>query len=232
MADAEGGGEAAPVAVLFARKNSHYKTIEGCDVYDEERDALTWRGGVPGVFHPPCRMWSQLSHFVKTGSSRERELALWSVDMARRFGGVVEHPYNSRLWEAAGCGSYGVRDEFGGVLVPMMQRWFGHRAEKKTCLYVVGPVPVLPWAEVGGGVPVEKMGRAERERTPFELALFLVDLARRCGRSGPALRLEAVELAGNLHHATLEPFHVCLDAGGGANGRDRRAQRGAQGGHD
>jgi hypothetical protein len=34
------------VAVLFARADSIYKTLAGCDVWDEARDALKWLGGV------------------------------------------------------------------------------------------------------------------------------------------------------------------------------------------
>ena len=43
------------VAVLFARADSIYKTLPGCDVYDIKRDARTWPGGCPVVAHPPCR---------------------------------------------------------------------------------------------------------------------------------------------------------------------------------
>ncbi|WP_255347922.1 hypothetical protein [Xanthomonas sp. NCPPB 1128] len=34
------------VAVLFARADSVYKTLPGCDVYDMERDARTFAGGM------------------------------------------------------------------------------------------------------------------------------------------------------------------------------------------
>jgi hypothetical protein len=45
------------VAVLFARADSIYKTLAGCDVWDEARDALKWPGGAPIIAHPPCRAW-------------------------------------------------------------------------------------------------------------------------------------------------------------------------------
>lgn len=166
------------VAALFVRADNHYSGL-GVDCYDIDRDALTWPGGVPGIFHPPCRSWGQLSHMAKPREG-ERELALWSMAMVRRYGGVVEHPYSSRLWTAAGCGSFGVRDQFGGVLVPIMQSWFGHRAPKKTCLYIVGPVLPIEVSDRQATCVVERMGRAERERTPFALAQWLVNLARHC----------------------------------------------------
>lgn len=167
------------VAALFVRSDNHYAAL-GCDCYDIDRDALTWPGGVPGIFHPPCRSWGQLSHFAKPRDG-ERELALWSMAMVRRFGGVLEHPYSSRLWRESGCGSFGIRDHHGGVLVPVMQSWFGHRAPKKTCLYIVGPVPHIEPVEVDATSTIESMGRAERERTPAAFAQWLVDLARQCG---------------------------------------------------
>lgn len=167
------------VAALFVRSDNHYAAL-GVDCYDIERDALTWRGGAPGIFHPPCRAWGQLSHMAKPRAG-ERELALWSMAMARRWGGVVEHPYASRLWRAANCASFGVRDQFGGVLVPVRQRWFGHRAQKKTCLYIVGPVPDLTWCQDAPAITtVARMCKAERERTPKAFASWLVDLARAC----------------------------------------------------
>lgn len=43
------------VAVLFARQDSHYKSIAGVDVWDIDRDARKWPGGMPVVAHPPCR---------------------------------------------------------------------------------------------------------------------------------------------------------------------------------
>ena len=167
------------IAALFVRKENHYAAL-GCDCYDQDRDALNWPGGVPGIYHPPCRSWGQLAHFAKPRPG-ERELALWSMKNVRRFGGVLEHPYASRLWRESGCLSFGVRDDHCGILFPVYQSWFGHRAAKKSCLYVVGALPVFPeYAAPVSAVSVEHMGRAERERTPAALASWLVKLASRC----------------------------------------------------
>jgi len=171
------------VAALFVRKTSHYKLMPGVDSYDAKRDALTWPGGVPGVFHPPCRGWGRLRHMSKHPQT-ELELARWSMRQVRKFGGVVEHPSSSLLWKEFQCLSFGIRDDFGGVLVPVLQSWWGHRAPKNTCLYIVGadlsrcffPVDGAP----GPSGLVENMCRAERERTPPEFAQWLVDLAKSC----------------------------------------------------
>lgn len=172
------------VAALFVRPTSHYKSMPGVDAYDFRRDALTWRGGCPGVFHPPCRGWGKLRGMSKHPQT-ELELARWSMRMVREFGGVVEHPASSGLWRDSDCLGYGIRDDFGGVLIPVFQSWFGHRAAKITALYMVGcEVPSLfdisRMAKSCATVPVEKMCRAERERTPPEFAEWLVNLAASC----------------------------------------------------
>lgn len=166
------------VAALFVRPDSHYKAFDDVDAYDFERDALTWPGGCPAVFHPPCRAWGKYKAVAKPRDG-ERELALWSMHMVRRFGGVLEHPVSSGLWSESACLSPGLRDRFGGVLITLNQGDFGHRAPKATGLYLVGcPVPELPFELCSASHSVELMGRAERERTPEQFASLLVHLAR------------------------------------------------------
>lgn len=128
------------VAVLFARGDSHYKTIAGCDVWDIERDARKWPGGAPVVAHPPCRAWGQFSFFAKPRED-EKELAPWAIEQIRKNGGVLEHPSGSKLWPALGLPENGQRDQYGGWTLPIHQHWWGHRAEKKTKLYIVGCEP-------------------------------------------------------------------------------------------
>lgn len=169
------------VAALFVRPDSHYKAMPGVDAYDKNRDATSWPGGVPGVYHPPCRAWGRYKHWAKPRPG-ERELALWSMEKVRRFGGVIEHPATSELWKEAGCISPGVRDQFGGVLLFVDQCDFGHRAQKRTGLYVVGcnEFPEIPYGAGKVVNTIENMGRAERERTPEQFAHWLIELARKC----------------------------------------------------
>jgi hypothetical protein len=185
------------VAVLFARSDSTYKALPGCDVYDAERDARTWQGGAPIVAHPPCRSWGGLRHRAKPRED-ERDLALFAVDMVREWGGVLEHPARSTLWLYRCMPAPGVRDWWGGWTLPIVQSWWGHRAEKATWLYIVGcaplDVPTMPLnlgraprvvSQRTGkrkGMPGWRPGMrtAEREATPPALAEWLCQLARRC----------------------------------------------------
>lgn len=193
-----------PVAVLFARADSFYKTLPGVDVWDIDRDARKWPGGCPVVAHPPCRAWGRLSHMAKPRPD-EMDLARWAVAQVRQWGGVLEHPSGSKLWGDQGLPPPGKRDKWGGHTVPIDQNWFGHRARKSTLLYVVGCAPadmplmpiVLGTAPCIIGTPGRFNGKrlkrgdqgwrpevthAEREHTPPELAIWLVELARRCAR--------------------------------------------------
>jgi len=139
---------ACRVAVLFARADSNYKAMPECDVYDIERDARTFTGGMPVVAHPPCRAWGSFRAIAKPRPG-EKELALFAIEQVRTFGGVLEHPKGSTLWPTAGLPAPGRRDAFGGWTLPIFQNWFGHRAEKATLLYIVGcepaDVPPLPF---------------------------------------------------------------------------------------
>lgn len=83
----------------------------------------------------------------------------------------------------------------GSGTLPVHQHWWGHRAEKKTRLYIVGcepkDIPAMPLridepthviGDVGrsGKGKRPEVSKAEREHTPPAFAHWLVELARRC----------------------------------------------------
>jgi hypothetical protein len=127
-------------AALFVRKDSSYKKRDVFDTWDIDRDALKFDGNEPVVCHPPCRAWGRLSHMATRVREGEPELALWSIDLIRSNGGILEHPKGSRLF-----GKYlpnvGEIDEFGGFTILIDQYDFGHVAHKKTNLYFCGLTP-------------------------------------------------------------------------------------------
>lgn len=197
-----------PVAALFVRADSIYKTMPGVDAWDIDRDARNWPGGCPVVAHPPCRGWGRLSYFAKPAPG-ELDLGPWAVEQVRRWGGVLEHPKDSKLWAAAGLPLPGQVDARGGWTLPISQHWWGHRAEKMTWLYILGllprDLPEIPMRmgdathviaqsrnrRKDGSRPRKSTGdprftgwrpevsKAEREHTPPPLAEWLVELARR-----------------------------------------------------
>lgn len=184
------------VAVLFARADSVYKTLPGTDVYDIDRDARTWPGGAPVVAHPPCRAWASLRFHAKPRDG-EKDLAHFAVAQVRKWGGVLEHPLRSTLWTVAGLPEPGQRDAWGGWTLIVHQNWFGHRAQKATRLYVVGcepsEIPLMPmtlgeathtvglWSGRNRATCRPSIAKHEYESTPPpDLAVWLIELARRC----------------------------------------------------
>ncbi len=196
------------VAVLFARADSVYKTLPGVDVWDEARDARKWPGGCAVVAHPPCTRWSMINGVVLSRYPHKAEEFAWgndggtfafALEQVREFGGVLEHPAGSRAWQHFGLPRRGrMPDRFGGWTAEIKQCDWGHRAEKRTWLYIVGAhpdeLPPMPSPRAHSAVvvrmpectTVEIMGKAEREHTPLELAAWLVELARRCKVKEPA----------------------------------------------
>lgn len=163
------------VAVLFARQDSTYKTLPGVDVFDIDRDARTFQGGMPVVAHPPCRAWGRLRAFANPRPD-EMNLARLAVALVREFGGVLEHPADSHAWGWFGlkkpprAGRWVRADEFGGWTCYVEQGHYGHMARKGTWLYAVGTaLPELKW------------GRAPQRIHPRALELHGYEKARRIG---------------------------------------------------
>ncbi len=177
------------VAVLFARSDSIYKSMSVCDVFDMERDALTFYGGKPVVAHPPCRAWGRLRKFARPRFG-EKDLALFAVDSVINNGGVLEHPAASSLFRYAGLPGPGQRNK-KGFTIQVSQHWFGHKAEKSTWLFISGieprevrPAPLVfaePEYVIAQNTKSVKrkkeVSKADRERTPPQFADFLIDIA-------------------------------------------------------
>lgn len=172
--------------IFFVRKNSIYKTLSN-DCYDAERNALTYTGKKPGVYHPPCRLFSKLKG-LSTAPESEKELAYWSINQIRKYGGVLEHPYHSSLFKEMNI-KPGLIDSYGGFCISINQSWFGHKCEKKTMLYICGisyaelpPMP-LNFNAIEYVITTSKKNkqykeasRKMREATPVELAIYLIKI--------------------------------------------------------
>lgn len=179
------------IPVLFARTDSAYKQYPCFDVYDINRDARNFNGHEAVIAHPPCRAWGMLAHMAKPRPD-EKELAIFSVDLVRKNGGVVEHPYGSRLWKHFDIPdvSNGV-DSFGGYTITIDQWDFGHVARKKTKLYICGLSPIMlpefppkregtPTRSIAGNVKgTVRCTQYQREYTPDALMFFMKEICDR-----------------------------------------------------
>ena len=173
------------------------------ECYDAERDAKKYNGPLPVVAHPPCGPWGMLRHLSKY---QDADCGPRAVEQVRAYGGVLEHPHGSKLYEHCGLPKPGQPpDAWGGFSVEVCQVDWGHVARKRTWLYVVGcrptdlppnPAPREPTHWTSGG-RVHRPGRSDsglvpsgikicsaeqRRRTPIAFAEFLLTIAEKCSR--------------------------------------------------
>lgn len=173
-------------ALYIDTQRGPYPDLIGPDqCWGIERDAGLYAGPWPVVAHPPCGPWGQLRQFC---TLQDRQCAIDAVHLVRRWGGVLEHPKGSLLWQemhlpGPGC----LPDKWGGLTIEIDQCRWGHRAEKMTWLYIVGattlpPVPpaqrptavIRPKSNGSGAVHVPK---SQRHLTPLAFAQWLIQIA-------------------------------------------------------
>lgn len=196
------------VAALYIDPRGPYPKMEGVDCWDETRDARLYDGPHPVVAHPPCGAWGNLRHLATVSATDDaRSCGPIAVDQVRRWGGVLEQPRGSKLWERCGLPLPGqFPDGHGGISIEVSQVDWGHVARKKTWLYLVQcaapatfPPPRKPTHWVSGGRLHERKGSGgvvppgikvcsaqQRRRTPPAFAEWLVALARSARQRGVA----------------------------------------------
>lgn len=199
---------AANIAALYVAPDSIYKRLLGDKwCWDEHRDATKYPGHAPVICHPPCADYSLLSYLHKRNQARAA-LAVQAIRQVRQYGGVLEHPAHSRLWQECGLpppGALALPDEYGGWTLEVAQYDYGHSARKMTWLYIVGIAknnippqpprrsgkPITLWQSARTGsqaylrwmAQIREMGdaisRRKRFATPPDFADWLIQLARR-----------------------------------------------------
>ena len=168
------------IAALYVETGGVYYGLDDVDPWDETRDARWYCGPHPVVAHPPCQRWGRFYH----GSPRKpHQFKLGddggcfaaALDMVRRYGGVLEHPADSRAWPAFAIPSPPrsggwIRAANGGWTCYVEQGFYGATARKPTWLYANGcDLPQLRW------------GRGEQRLDPVVLERHGYAVARRRG---------------------------------------------------
>lgn len=185
------------------------KLLGAAQCWDQKRDALAYMGPHAVVAHPPCGPWGWLRRNFKGGEQAKLH-GRFAADCVQRFGGVLEQPESSKLWDDRGLpypDDGFPPDEFGGFSLEVLQVDWGHRCRKHTWLYVVckgdaiklrdelsveadarrGTGTVTHW--IGGSrknpkgaiPPGIKAASAEmRRKTPVPFAQWLISIAERC----------------------------------------------------
>ena len=195
--------EAVTIAALYVDvRRGPYAHIPGVECWGVEKDADDYPGPHQVVAHPPCGHWGRY-HQKAWDDGHNGPIA---VGFVRTYGGVLEHPVNSKLWTACDMPKPGhPPDIWGGWTLTVVQRDWGHRADKPTWLYIVGctagdlperpphtpPVVAPPTPGKTRGI-LERLSKTQRHLTPPAFAAWLVEVARRCRPPG---------LPGNLRPA-------------------------------
>ena len=186
------------VAALYIDPRGPYPSMPGVDCWDEARDARKYDGPHPVVAHPPCQLWVNFAalNFKRYGCAHNLPANdggkfAHALACVRAFGGVLEHPAESRAWGAfclpapRGFGWARLRpDEW---VCEVWQSAYGHKAQKRTWLFYSGqdtPAQGLldrPEGshQVGWFDRIKPtLGKREASATPPLFAEYLVRLAR------------------------------------------------------
>lgn len=151
------------IAALYVATGGAYFGLPGVDPWDEARDAREYRGPFPVVAHPPCQRWGkfwagQPLWIKRTGERKikgdDNGCFASSLDSARLWGGVIEHPWGSHAWSHFGLnvpprsGGWVAADNHGGWTCCVEQGRYGHYARKPTLLLAYKTdLPELRWGE-------------------------------------------------------------------------------------
>lgn len=169
------------IAALYVDATGCYAGLPGVDAWCEARDARRYSGPHPVVAHPPCKRWGKFwhgstakPHQFRLGEDQGTFAA--ALTAVRNYGGVLEHPADSRAWKFFGLrpptrgAGWQQADEFGGSTCYVEQGHYGHFSLKKTWLYAVGvDLPELNWTE------------GEQRLHPIALERYGYEKARRIG---------------------------------------------------
>lgn len=167
------------IAALYVEPGGCYYGLDNVDPWPEERDARKYAGPHPVVAHPPCQRWGRFWH-GSTRKPHQYELGddggcfAAALDSVRRWGGVLEHPADSRAWEHFGLyrpdrgEGWTAYDVFGGRSCYVEQSHYGHSSRKPTWLYAARVAfPALIWTRAPQQLPqwmIDRYGYAKARR--------------------------------------------------------------------
>jgi hypothetical protein len=196
-----------PVAALFVETNGAYFGLPDVDPWDMGRDARTYPGPWPVVAHPPCQRWGkfwagQPGVIARTGIRKikgdDDGCFAAALAAAQRWGGVVEHPWQSAAWPHFGLntpprsGGWVNADFDGGWTCCVEQGRFGHYARKPTLLLVYG-VPLDELESLAWGKSAPRYDPAVIERIGLARAKRRGKMATRGGGTDSAPRIGTPE---------------------------------------
>jgi hypothetical protein len=194
------------VSALYVDPRGPYPKLVA-DWWDEKRDARNYAGPNPVVAHPPCQLWGKFApiNFKRWGGEHNRPgndggCFEHAVRALHAFGGVIEHPAESKAWAAHFLGEpKGIgwaKHPLGGWSCEIWQSAYGHRAKKRTWLFYMGKSEPFDgnWKREPGTHQIgyhdqrgpernkPTVGKREASESPLSFAKFLLELAAHARR--------------------------------------------------
>lgn len=195
------------VAALFVERDGAYYGLPDVDPWDKERDAREYRGPHPVVAHPPCKRWGRYATGAPNKPNQYRVgedggCFATALNAVRNYGGVLEHPKDSKAWSYYGIQppppateGWARSDAYRGWTCCVDQSHYGHFANKPTWLYAVDvELPSLIWH------------KGEQRIDERALELHGYEKARRIGK----MAMVGGKDKERIRDATPEPFRDLL----------------------
>lgn len=172
------------IAALYVETDGCYFGRPAIDAWDVSRDARLYAGPHPVIAHPPCQRWGRMATGGPSAPGRylvgdDGGCFRAALAAVRRFGGVIEHPCDSKAWKHFGLAhpkrhaGWQSADHLGGWTCYVEQGHYGHMSRKPTWPYVFGVrrdlLPELNWS------------KGEQRLHPVALARYGYAKARRIG---------------------------------------------------
>jgi len=196
------------VAALYVEAGGCYFNLPGVDPWDEDRDARLYAGPYPVVAHPPCQRWGRYSenHPIKgriAATGDDGGCFAHALSAVRTFGGIIEHPKDSKAFGAEHGFDLGrpmtvgwtIANDGIGWICQVEQGHYGHFSRKPTWLYAAHcDLPALRW------------GRSEQRLPAYAVERYGYEKARRIGVMAAVGGKDKTR----IRNATPEPFRDLL----------------------
>ncbi|TIR87390.1 MAG: hypothetical protein E5X05_01460 [Mesorhizobium sp.] len=196
------------IAAIYVETDGCYFGMPDVDPWDAARDARNYAGPWPVVAHPPCQRWGRYSEnhpitgkVATTGD--DGGCFAHALDTVRKFGGVIEHPKDSKAFVGPHSFDLGRPAPDGwtrswdgiGWICQVEQGHYGHFSRKPTWLYAHSAwLPSLIW------------GRAEQRLPAYAVERYGYAKARRIGVMAAVGGKDKTR----IRNATPEPFRDLL----------------------
>lgn len=171
--------------ILCAARSSVYHHFPALDIYDRARPAWQCHPRRPIIAHPPCRFWSRWNTRAAAPPATlisELLLGVWCAKLVTTYGGILEQPAFSRLWDAAKLPqpTPAKHNAFWSCQVDQAQ--WGHPTAKPTWLYFARIHPCqVTWSGWTLANPrrltLAHLTPGQRSATPLPFAQWLVETA-------------------------------------------------------